>query len=380
MPSESIRVLLVEDNLGDARLLYEDLEEALPGQFQMTHVRQLSEALEYLWKEPCHVVLLDLGLPDSHGIDTLILTRAQAPDVAIVVLTGFQDEVAGGSGTQRGCSRLSGQRPGRQQAAGPLHALRRRAQGRCRGAGRARSRARRSGVLRRSRQRLIAAHERVRREVAAQLHDDVQEKLLVLKSHVQELMKMDQFQFGRSSRTLPIIDRLNRTIEQQVGSLGRVLYPLGDGLVTAFQSLRDHFEPAAAIEVELDEELAKHEPADRSLVPEQVGLAAYRIAEEALTNVVKHAGAGKVNVRLDMSREGWLRLTVRDDGQGFNVQEPHPGLGLGIMQDYAEAVDGECSVHSDHGVGTEVAAVLPLAQPDAEQLEAATKGDNRWTC
>ena len=45
----------------------------------MAHVRQLSEALEYLWKEPCHVVLLDLGLPDSHGIDTLVLTRAQAP-------------------------------------------------------------------------------------------------------------------------------------------------------------------------------------------------------------------------------------------------------------------------------------------------------------
>ena len=42
MSSEPIRVLLVEDNLGDARLLYEDLEEALPGQFQMAHVRQLS--------------------------------------------------------------------------------------------------------------------------------------------------------------------------------------------------------------------------------------------------------------------------------------------------------------------------------------------------
>ena len=75
MSSESIRVLLVEDNLGDARLLYEGLEEALPGQFQMTHVKRLSEALEFLWKETCHVVLLDLGLPDSHGIDTLVLTR-----------------------------------------------------------------------------------------------------------------------------------------------------------------------------------------------------------------------------------------------------------------------------------------------------------------
>ena len=41
----------------------------------MTHVKRLSEALEYLWKETCDVILLDLGLPDSHGIDTLVLTR-----------------------------------------------------------------------------------------------------------------------------------------------------------------------------------------------------------------------------------------------------------------------------------------------------------------
>ena len=102
MASEIVRVLLVEDNLGDARLIYEGLEEALPGQFQLTHVKRLSEALEYLWKETCNVVLLDLGLPDSHGIDTLVLTRAQAPNVPIVVLTGFQDESLGAQALKEG--------------------------------------------------------------------------------------------------------------------------------------------------------------------------------------------------------------------------------------------------------------------------------------
>ncbi len=112
-----------------------------------------------------------------------------------------------------------------------------------------------------------------------------------------------------------------------------------------------------------------------NLLPEQVGLAAYRIAEEALTNVVKHAKASKVTVRLDSSREGWLRLTVRDDGQGFDVESPPHGLGMGTMQDYAEAVDGECSVHSDPGAGTEVTAVLPLSPPGAEQSQSSEKGD-----
>lgn len=95
MPAEPIKVLLVEDNLGDAQLLYESLGEAFPAAFTITHVRRLGEALEWLWEEHCDVVLLDLGLPDSHGLDTLQLTRAQAPELPIVVLTGFHDSGMG---------------------------------------------------------------------------------------------------------------------------------------------------------------------------------------------------------------------------------------------------------------------------------------------
>ncbi len=218
----------------------------------------------------------------------------------------------------------------------------------------------------------------MRRDIAAQLHDGVQEGLLVLKGHLQELLKG----IGSASETPRLfsdgIDGLNQKIEQQVGVLSRQLYPstLGEGLVPAFQSFRDQFGAALAIEIELDEELVKQERSDRNLLPEQVGLAAYRIAEEALTNVVKYAKASKVTVRLDSSREGWLRLTVWDDGQGFDGESPPYGQGMGTMQDYAEAVDGACSVHSDPGVGTEVTAVLPVSRPGAEHLESSEKGDH----
>jgi signal transduction histidine kinase len=378
MPSESIRVLLVEDNLGDARLLYEGLEEALPGQFQMTHARRLSEALEYLWKETYHVVLLDLGLPDSHGIDTLVLTRAQAPSVPIVVLTGFQDESLGDQALKEGAQDylVKGQVDSKLLARSMRYAIARKAVAEALiGQGVALAKAR---ELRLSRQRLIAAHECVRRDIATQLRDGVQERLLVLKGRLQELLEG----IGSASETTRllsnVIDELNQKIEHQVGVLSRQLYPstLGEGLVPAFQSLRDQFGAALALEIKLDEEFAKQEQADRNLFPEQVGLAAYRIAEEALTNVVKHAKASKVTVRLDSSREGWLRLTVRDDGQGFDVESPPYGLGMGTMQDYAEAVDGECSVQSDPGVGTEVTAVLPVSRPGAEHRESSEKGDN----
>jgi DNA-binding NarL/FixJ family response regulator len=95
-------MLLVEDNLGDARLVYEGLTEALATDFQVTHVRRLREALAWVWERNCDLVLLDMGLPDSHGLDTLLLMRAQAPSVPIVVFTGFNDESIATEALQNG--------------------------------------------------------------------------------------------------------------------------------------------------------------------------------------------------------------------------------------------------------------------------------------
>ena len=166
-------------------------------------------------------------------------------------------------------------------------------------------------------------HEHVRRDIAAQLHDGLREKILILKGRLQELLKGTSSASETDRVLSEVIDSLNQEIERQVGILSRRLYPstLNLGLASAFQSFRDQFAAALAVEIELDEELMRQEKADRNLLPEQVGLAVYRIAEEALTNVVKHAKAGKVAVRLDQPRVGWLRLTVRDDGQGFDVEK-----------------------------------------------------------
>ena len=378
MLAESIRVLLVEDNMGDALLLHEGLEDALPGQFHVSHARQLSEALEFLWKETFHVVLLDLGLPDSYGIDTLVLARAQAPDVPIVVLTSSQEESLGNQALKEGAQDylVKGQVDSKMLARSMRYAIARKVVTEAViGQGVTLALA---AALRRSRRQLIAAHERVRQDIAAQLHDGVQERLHVLKDHLQLLLRGN----GSASETTRVpgdgMDGLSQKLEQQVNVLSRRLYPsnLGEGLVPALRSFRDQFGAALAVEIELDEEFANQEQADQSLLSEQVRLAAYRIAEEALTNVVKHTKASKATVRLDSSRDGWLRLTIRDDGQGFDLESSPRGLGLGTMQDYAEAVDGECSVHSDPGVGTEIAAVLPLSPPGAGHPESSGKGDN----
>ena len=369
MSTERTKVLLVEDNLGDARLLYEGLEEALPDQFQMTHVRRLSEALEYLWEETCDVVLLDLGLPDSHGLDTLVVTRAQAPGVPIVVLTGFQDEALAAEALKGGAQDylVKGQVDSKLLGRSLRYAIvRKTTEEALLGQGVAFARAE---ELQRSRQRLMAAQERVRREASTQLHDGVQVKLLTLKGRLQDLLK-GTTSVSETTRLLSeAIDGLNQVIEQQVAVLSRQLYPatLSQGLVPAFLSFADRFRAGPVVEVDLDEELMRREKADPSWVPEQVKLAAYRIAEEALAKAVEHAKAGKVTVRLDTSREGWLRLTVRNDGQALDAESAPGGLGVATMQDYADAAGGQCVINSTPSAGTEVAAALPLSPPGAEE-------------
>jgi two-component system, sensor histidine kinase and response regulator len=92
MADATIHVLLVEDSPIDARLLRDALERVAPGRFVVTHTERLNEALQCLKEARFDVLLLDLGLPDSQGLQTFTQVYAQAPAVPIVILTGLDDE------------------------------------------------------------------------------------------------------------------------------------------------------------------------------------------------------------------------------------------------------------------------------------------------
>jgi signal transduction histidine kinase/CheY-like chemotaxis protein len=87
-----IKVLLVEDNPGDARLLREALAEMARARFDLTHVDRLAEALRRLEEERFDIILLDLSLPDAQGLDTVMWAHGQVPNLPIVVLTGLENE------------------------------------------------------------------------------------------------------------------------------------------------------------------------------------------------------------------------------------------------------------------------------------------------
>jgi signal transduction histidine kinase len=99
-----IRALLVEDNPGDARLIREMLRDASGGHaaVELAYADRLALGLEQITNHAPDVVLLDLSLPDSHGFDTFTTVHAHAPDVAVVVLSGLDDETLAVRAVQEG--------------------------------------------------------------------------------------------------------------------------------------------------------------------------------------------------------------------------------------------------------------------------------------
>lgn len=102
MNESSIKVLLIEDNPGDVRLIREMLKEAGIAQYELECVDRLSKGLECLAEGDFDVLLLDLGLPDCQGLDTLSSVCTKVPKVPAIVLTGLADEMAGIKAIQEG--------------------------------------------------------------------------------------------------------------------------------------------------------------------------------------------------------------------------------------------------------------------------------------
>jgi PAS domain S-box-containing protein len=92
MRDKALQVLVVEDNPGDARLLREMFRKERPGSFELTHLQCMSDAETHLAKGGVDIALLDMGLTDAHGLETVRRSLAAAPGVPVIVLTGLDDE------------------------------------------------------------------------------------------------------------------------------------------------------------------------------------------------------------------------------------------------------------------------------------------------
>jgi signal transduction histidine kinase len=206
--------------------------------------------------------------------------------------------------------------------------------------------------------------------LARALHDDITQRLALLAIDAgrkeSSIGDADTKQVMRSMR-----NTLTR-LSEDVHALCYALHPaiLQDlGLIEALKTECDRFRSVEAIPVNFRAEENLDEP------PRPIALCIYRIAQEALRNVARHANAGAIEVDLRFA-DGGLRLSVRDNGVGFDPgrKQPRPSLGHASMRQRLSLVGGELSIDCEPGHGTTVQAWAPLNKEAHRESSASVAG------
>ncbi len=214
-------------------------------------------------------------------------------------------------------------------------------------------------VLKAMPKRILEAQEMERRRVARELHDSVSQLLASTRYRLHGLRSgLPESHQARAALVEEIVDKALAEVRR----ISRGLRPseLDDlGLGAALRALADDFRTRTGVVV------AFRQPGPGLRLPAGIEEVIYRIVQEALTNIEKHARACRVDLRVTVAGRH-VRLRIRDDGRGFSSVAkgaPAAGLGLGHMRERAELVGGKFSLTSTQGRGTEIIVRIPLAQP-----------------
>lgn len=372
-----LRILLVEDNPGDARLIRETLRDAGSLAFELEHADRLGAALPRLAARDVDVVLLDLSLPDAHGLETVTRALAAAPGVPIVVLTGLDDERVAIQAVQAGAQDylVKGQvEPGVLSRA-LRYALERK-----------RLEAERTRLLEAEHAARTAAEAavRARDEVLRIVAHDIGNSLSAVKIHALVL-----------ERTLPAGDGEARkrtgAIRDLTAQMDRLRQDLLD--VAAIEAGRLSVDPIALSVNDVLAEAAASlaEMAAEKGVVLSMGAApgldavfvdrarVLQVLANLAGNAVKFTPPGGSIVIGAEAGDGVIRVSCADSGVGISAEDlPHvfdrfwqarsarragAGLGLAIAKGIVEAHGGMLTARSTPGQGSTFSFTLPVASP-----------------
>ncbi len=220
---------------------------------------------------------------------------------------------------------------------------------------------------RRLSQRYVQVQEQERRVLARELHDELGQSLNAIKVDAVNIRDAapDSPEVRRSAQA--IID-VSSKVYEVVRTLLRQLRPVA----------LDELGLASAVQYSVDEWQRRHKAVQCSLstegdldnLREDVNITAYRFVQECLTNVARHANAGRVNVLLRRSEfaghESRLEMVVEDNGKGVDPAVPRTGLGLIGLRERVEALGGRFEIEGKPGAGMRVFAAIPLLHDDPE--------------
>jgi two-component system sensor histidine kinase UhpB len=206
--------------------------------------------------------------------------------------------------------------------------------------------------------KLVQAEEAERRRIAGELHDRVGQQLSALNINLDLISRDASLAPATRKRLEDSIGLVDGTLQSIESVMAELRPPLLDeyGLAAALGWHAEEFSRRAGIAVSVEDTAQEAVQGLRV----EAALALFRIAQEALNNVLKHAHAR--NVTLEISKvENQVVLAVHDDGQGFDVSRARRGRwGMTTMRERAEAAGGSLRLQSAPGEGTRVEATVPL--------------------
>jgi signal transduction histidine kinase len=356
--NQNLRVLLLEDDLADAELIkYALSQSGLPHLLERVDGRE--EFLQSLEKLKPDLILSDYHLPGFDGLEALDLAREKVPDTPFIFVTGTLGEERAIETLKRGASDYVLKNSLTQLVPAVHRALRE-----------SESRAER----RRAEERLRESHEQLRalsvylqyvREeertrIAREVHDELGQSLTGLKLDLAWISG----RLPRSQRVLldklqTMADHVDSTI-QSIRRIATELRPgiLDDlGLVAALEWQANEFQNRTGILCNVTSTLQD------TALDSDLNTAFFRIFQETLTNIVRHANATRVDVN-STSDGGMVVLTVRDNGRGIMATEIKDRRSIGLlgMEERAALLGGEFQITGEPGRGTLVTVRIPLAR------------------
>jgi signal transduction histidine kinase len=359
---KEIRILMLEDNVADAELIRFALREG-GLVFALKRVDSKTAFLRELGDHTPDVILLDYALPGFDGFSALTLAQEHYPDIPFIFVTGTLGEEVVIEMLKSGATdyvlktRLSRLVPA------VLRALREKDE--------RVERRKTEEKLRRSHEQLralsvylqhIREDERIR--ISRQVHDELGQSLTGLKMDLYWLSTRVPRQLRElHDKAKSMSAHIDSTI-QTVRRISTELRPgiLDDlGLVAALEWQAHEFQKRSGIKCEVTSDLKE------AILDEDLNTAFFRIFQETLTNISRHANATKVTVHLKRSR-GHLTLSVHDNGRGISEAEISNTKSIGLlgMRERAALLGGKVTFVGAPDEGTTVVVRIPLSRPARE--------------
>jgi signal transduction histidine kinase len=212
----------------------------------------------------------------------------------------------------------------------------------------------------------VKAQEEERRIISRELHDDAGQALITLQYSLAaiqgELPEAETFSRKRLSDSLKIIDQTMQHIRSLAHSLRPPVLDIGGIDLSLQEYCRE--------QTKLTQIPIFYQGQDIPGLPDEISISLYRFVQEALTNVLKHAQATQVQIRLQY-KKGEIYVSVSDDGRGMEEPNQSGGMGLLGIRERLKLLDGRLVTHSSKGRGTKLVAYVPWPPSDPNQHKAS---------